>query len=583
MNKIKWALIALTGIVMVVVAAACGAAAPETITVVETVVVEKEVQGETVTVVETVVVEKEVEKVVEVEKEVVVEVTAAPSIEGGELVISTSNFPSGLDPHVQVVWDVLFILSGVYDTLVYQDTDGSFVPGLATSWEISEDGTTYTFQLRDDVTFHDGTPFNAEAVKYNLDRIVAPETKSQKAATLLGPYESSEVVDDYTIQINLSEPYAYLLHGLSLNYVAMASPAALEEWGEEYQLHQVGTGPFIFEEYVPQDHLTLVANPDYNWGPEIFENQGPPHLEKVTWRFLPEPATRIPALEAGDVDLALNIPNSESNRVLNDPNLDMKVAYLTGQPLFWFMNIEQSPTDDIRVRQAILHGTDRQTAINAVLRGFSPLAHGPLSAVTPEYNSEIEGMYPYDPEIAASLLEEAGWVDSDGDGIRDKDGEPLTVQMVLQGWGFTAPLGEVLQAQLRQIGVNVEMEQLSWPGQMEVGIAGERNMTVMGGSGFFASDALAGFFHSSNADSGFNWSKIRDPELDALLDEAAQTADPDKRNELYGEAQKFIMEQALIVPVYDYTVLSGLNERVGGLHWSSIGLVPILNDMYVEQ
>lgn len=571
----KWGLLAITGALMIAVATACGAAAPETVTVVETVVVEKEVQGEPVTVVETVVVEKEVEKVVEV--------TAAPAAKGGKLVISTSNFPSGLDPHVQVVWDVLFILSGVYDTLVYQDADGNFVPGLASAWEVSDDGTTYTFHLRDDVTFHDGTPFNAEAVKYNLDRIVDPETKSQKAASLLGPYESSEAIDEYTVQINLSEPYAYLLHGLSLNYVAMASPKALAEWGEEYELHQVGTGPFIFKEYVPQDHLTLVPNPDYNWAPEIYENQGPPYLEEVTWRFLPEPATRIPALEAGDVNIALNIPNSESNRILDDPNLDMQVTYLTGQPLFWFMNIEQSPTDDIRVRQAILYGTDRQLAINAVLRGFSPLAYGPLSAVTPEYDPAVEEMYPYDTEKAMALLEEAGWVDSDGDGIRDKDGEPLTVTMVLQGWGFTAPIGEVLQAQLRQLGVNVEMEQMTWPGQMEVGISGERNMTVMGGSGFFASDALAGFFHSSNAESGFNWSKIKDPKLDALLDEASQTTDPEQRKELYGQAQEFIMEQALILPVYDYTVLSGLDANVAGLHWSSIGLVPLLNDIYIEQ
>jgi peptide/nickel transport system substrate-binding protein len=127
------------------------------------------------------------------------------------------------------------------------------------------------------------------------------------------------------------------------------------------------------------------------------------------------------------------------------------------------------------------------------------------------------------------------------------------------------------------------MEQMTWPGQMEVGISGERNMTVMGGSGFFASDALAGFFHSSNAESGFNWSKIKDPKLDALLDEASQTTDPEQRKELYGQAQEFIMEQALILPVYDYTVLSGLDANVAGLHWSSIGLVPLLNDIYIEQ
>lgn len=558
-------LVLIAGVMVV----GCSPAEPETITVVETVVVEKEVQSEPVTVVETV--------------EVEVVATATPAARGGALVLSTPNFPSGLDPHVQVVWDVLLILSNVYDTLVYQDAEGNFVPGLAESWEVSDDGTTYTFQLRDDVTFHDGTPFNAEAVKYNLDRVVAPETKSQKAAGLLGPYESSEVIDEYTIQINLSEPHAYLLHGLSLTYLGMASPAALEEWGEEYQLHQVGTGPFIFQEYVPQDHVTLVPNPDYNWAPEIYGHQGPPYLEEVTVRFLPEPATRLPALEAGDVDIALDVPASDGNRVLDNPNLELRITNLTGQPLFWFMNTEMSPTDDILVRQAILHATDRQTAGNAVFRGFVPVAYGPLSVVTPEYNAELAGMYPFDPVRAAELLEEAGWTDSDGDGIRDKDGQPLTIAMSLQGWGFTVPLGEILQGQLRQVGIDVEMEQMTWPGQMEAGINGTKNMTVMGGSGFFASDAMTGFFHSKNIESGFNWSKINSPELDTLLDEASQTTDFEARKALYDQAQMMIMEEALILPVYDYTVLAGVNNKIQGLSWSSIGLAPVLYDVYVAE
>lgn len=528
-------------------------------------------------VVETEVVERTVEVPVEVE------ITSTPTPRGGTLVLASNKYPSGLDPHVNVAWDVAYILGSVYDTLVYQDSEGNFVPGLAEDWDVSDDGTVYTFYLREDVTFHDGTTFDAEAVKYNFDRIVDPDTASQKAAGLLGPFAGSEVVDEYTIEVTLEEPYAYLLHGLSMPYLGMASPEAIEEWGEEYQLHQVGTGPFMFDEFVPQDHLTLVPNPDYNWAPSIFAHEGPAYLDEVRWIFLPEPATRAPALEAGDADIVLSLPASDGNRVANDPTLELSVSMLTGQPLFWFMNTEMPPTDDILVRQALIYGTDRQAAINAVLRGFYLQAHGPLAAASPEFTDAVADMYPYDPQLAGELLDEAGWVDTDDDGIRDKDGEPLTVSMVLQGWGFISPLGELLQAQLRQIGVNVEMEQLSWPGQMEVAIAGERNMPVMGGSGFFAYDALNGFFHSSNAEGGFNWSKVQDPELDALLEAGARALDLEERQEAYGEAQVMIMEQALILPVYDYAFIAGVNSRVQGLSWDSTGLVPYLYDVYVEE
>ena len=532
---------------------------------------------------ETVTEQIEVTRIVEGETITeLVEVTATPTARGGQVVLGTNKFPSGMDPHREVAWEILYVLSAVYDTLVYQNEAGEFVPGLATSWDVSDDGQTYTFQLREGVTFHDGTPFNAEAAKYNFDRMVAPDTRSQKAAGLLGPYESSEVIDEYTIQVNLSESYSPLLEGLSLTYTGMASPTAIEEWGEEYQLHQVGTGPFIFQEYNPESHLTLVANPDYAWGPEIFENQGTPYLEEVRWIFLPESASRLPALEAGDVDIALSFPPSDANQLLSQPDLDLRITNLIGQPLYWFMNVERSPTDDIRVRQALLHGLDRQTAVNIVLRGFYPVATGPLTAVTTDYNPAVADVYPYDLERANALLEEAGWVDSDGDGIRERDGQPLTIDMVLQSWGEIAPLGEVLQAQMRELGIQVEAELLSWPAQLEVGTSGEANMTVMGGSGFFADDSLRGFFHSDNIENGFSWSRLRSDELDGLLEAGARATNPEERKEIYDQVQTLIMDEALILPVYDYVFMTGFNTRVKDVKWSRTGLVPYLNDAYVD-
>jgi peptide/nickel transport system substrate-binding protein len=154
--------------------------------------------------------------------------------------------------------------------------------------------------------------------------------------------------------------------------------------------------------------------------------------------------------------------------------------------------------------------------------------------------------------------------------------------MTLQSWGQVGPLGEVLQAQMRQLGIRVETELLSWPGQIEVGTSGAAHMTVMGGSGFFADDSLRGFFHSDNIDDGFSWSRVRDPELDALLEAGARALNATERKQIYDQVQVMIMDQALILPVYDYVLMTGINTRVKDITWSRTGLVPHLNDVYID-
>jgi ABC-type transport system substrate-binding protein len=193
----------------------------------------------------------------------------------GRIVYGLTLAPTGIDPHINASAELGIPLTSVYDTLVYQDPKtGEFVPGLAQKWEVSEDGRVYTFYLRRGVKFHDGTPFNAEAVRFNLDRITSPDLASQKARFMLGPYERTEVVDEYTVRIVLKEPFAPLLDSLSQVYLAMASPTAVQQWGNEYQVHQVGTGPFVFVEYVPgrpsdtaaQSRLCLGTAPSISTG-----------------------------------------------------------------------------------------------------------------------------------------------------------------------------------------------------------------------------------------------------------------------------------------------------------------------------
>ena len=501
---------------------------------------------------------------------------------GGRLIYGLTLAPSGIDPHVDASSELGIPLTSVYDTLVYQALDGSFVPGLAERWDVSEDGRSYTFHLRDDVTFHDGTPFNAQAVQFNLDRIANPDTMSRKAREMLGPYDHTEVMDSYTVKIHFTQPYAPFLDSLSQVYLGMASPTAIQQWGAEYQLHQVGTGPFLFQEYVPNDHLTLVRNPDYNWAPAVYNHSGPAYLDGVEFRFYVDPAVRALALESGEADVMGEIPPQDAVRLESSAEFAVLQVAIPGQPLQFFLNTEKPPTDDVRIREALLFATDREAIASAIFKDYSPVACGPLSAVTMGYLPEVEEMYGYSPDQAKALLDKAGWVDSDQDGIRDQNGLPLTLQAYLMSWGYLPEVGQMLQSQFQAVGIDLETQLVAFPAAVEAAAEGAHHLAPMT---FSSSDpsVLGTTYLSSNADGGFNWSKVRDAELDRLLNEGISQLEPTTRASLYAQAQRRIMDLALVLPIRDYVNLNGASATVKGLEYDRRGWFPWLYDVYLEE
>lgn len=497
---------------------------------------------------------------------------------GGRIVYGLTLAPTGIDPHINVSSELGIPLTSVYDTLIYQDPEtGDFVPGLAKNWDISEDELTYTFYLREDVTFHDDTDFDAEAVRFNLERITSPDVNSRKARFMLGPYEKTEVVDEYTVRIILSEPYAPLLDALSQVYLGMASPAAVEKWGDEYQLHQVGTGPFTFAEYVPGDHLLLKRNPDYAWGPSLYQHETA-QLDEVEFRFFTSNSTRSPALETDEAHVMGEIPPNDAVRLEDNDEIRIEPVKIPGLSLVFFMNSTRPPLDDLNVRQALIYGADRQAIISNVFRDTSPVAHSPLSEVTFGYDSTVEDFYPHDPEQAISLLEEAGWTDDDGDGVREKDGEPLALTLNVMSWGYLSTIGQLLESQWEAIGIDVEIEKVTFPEALQIAGDGEHHLMPFSSSGTDP-DILRDYFHSG---AGFNWSQGNDPELDAWLEEASRVSDHDERMALYSKIQQRIMEQALVVPIRDYVNLNGVNSQVQGLRYDAQGWFPWLIDVSLE-
>lgn len=505
----------------------------------------------------------------------------SPQSSGGTIVYGLTLTPSGIDPHIDASSELGIPLTSVYDPLVWLTPDGEFVPGLAESWEVSEDGLVYTFRLRDDVTFHDGTPFNAEAVQFSLDRIADPETASRKAGGMLGPYDHTEIVDETTVRVHFEEPYAPFLASLSTVYLAMVSPEAVSTWGDEYQFHQVGTGPFVFEEYVPKDHLTLVRNDDYDWAPSFFDHQGPPELEEVTFRFYTDPATRLLALESGDADVMGEVPPQDAVRLDDGSDYALMPVPIPGQPLQFFMNTRRTPTDDRRVRKALIYAVNRSAIVETVFESYSPVAYGPLNRSTFAYDPTIEGAYAYDPDKAVGLLEEAGWTDSDGDGIRDRDGRPLELETILMGWGYIPEVGQMLQNQLGQVGIAIKSRQMTFSNALGDVADGRYHLVPF----LFSNsdpDILRTTFHSSNVDGGFNWSKVSDSQLDAWLEEGKEAMNEAERRAIYAKIQQHIMEEAMILPIRDYVNLNAADVAVQDLRYDRQGWFPWLYEVHVE-
>ncbi|MCL0074794.1 ABC transporter substrate-binding protein [Thermodesulfovibrionales bacterium] len=426
-------------------------------------------------------------------------------------------------------------------------------PMLATHWEVSEDGLTWTFYLREGVKFHDGTPFTADAVKFSLERIL-----ERRGAIAQGIFkiESMEIVDDYTIKITNTEPWAafpaHLAHGLGY----IVSPTAVDQEGDI--IEPIGTGPFKFHEYIPEERVVVVRNEDH-W-------RGLPKLERITFVVIPDHHTRIMALKAGEVDVIQFVPEGEVARL----DAHSEITVLTTPSVrthFLVFNTETEPFDNILVRQAVDYAINQKALVEHVLDGMGVPARGQIS---PAIRWSIYDELPeprYDPEKARTLLAEVGWKDADGDGILDKDGEPFRITLLLTGlrpqW---PPMAEVIQAQLRDVGINADLRVLEWGAYIDAtGTPGNRPLDMhlfFGSGGTLAADADYGFWIMHHTDSKFF--QAMHINEDKLIERGLGTMDDDERFAIYGELQKIIRDSELSVFLFHQEEIVALRDHVHG-------------------
>ena len=484
---------------------------------------------------------------------------AAAQDEAAELTMAVEADPSTLDPHVNSNTRDSVYFHALFDRLIERDPEGNLYPGLATEWSVADDNVTWTLALRDDVTFQDGTPFNAEAVVFNLERIVNPDTKSEYAVFQLGPYESSSAVDEYTVEIVMAEPYGPLPVSLATYALSMVSPAAAEAAGEGFGQNPVGSGPFKFVEWVPQNQVVIERNPDYNWASEIHPVSGPAQLAQITFRPIVEPATRGAALLAGEVDMAiLGAPDFAAL----EGNADFRQETILTEgypPAGLFVNTQRAPTDDVLVRQALAFGVNRDEVNAVVYEGASGPADSVISTFAWAYDPDT-ALYNYDPERAGQLLDEAGWTMGDA-GVRQKDGEDLTI--VHLALTSVRQVAEIVQAQLTELGVNVELLVQDNPAQQQSAQQGQHNLVWTQWSGVDPAD-LRKVYGSENIGDGWNFAHYDNPELDAMFLEGAALNEVEARKEVYDRVTMLLMEDATFIPLNNRTVFIGVKANVRG-------------------
>ncbi|MDW9428213.1 ABC transporter substrate-binding protein [Sinorhizobium meliloti] len=452
------------------------------------------------------------------------------------LVVGQIAEPQSLDPHTVTATNDFRILVNVYDGLVrFKDGTLEVEPALAESWKISDDGKTYTFTLRQGVKFHDGSNFDAEAVKFNFDRML----KKDHPFYNTGPFplsfnfvsvEAVNVLDEHTVEFKLSEAFAPFLSNLAYPTGLIVSPVAVEKHGREYGRSPSGTGPFKFVEWLSNQRVVVERNPDY-W-------DGAAKLQAVVFRPITDANTRVAEMMAGGIDVMVEVP--PDNLATFEQDANFAVAEQAG-PHVWFtiLNTKEGPFADKRVRQAANYAVNKQTLVDDVLQGTATVAAGPIPPAFNWVESSVEP-YAHDPEKAKALLAEAGVANPQ-----------VTFYVTEGGSGMLDPItmGAAIQADLQAVGFKVKIETYEWNtflGRVNPGLEGKADMAEMA---WMTNDPDTVPYLTLRTDAmpdkgGFNSGYYSNPQLDELLEKARRSTDQAERGKLYGEVQSIVHDDA---------------------------------------
>lgn len=456
------------------------------------------------------------------------------------IVVGLQAEPTSLDAHQISDYNSSRAAMEIYDQLVqFKDESTELEPDLAEKWDVSDDGLEYTFYLKQGITFHDGTPFNAEAVKFSIDRQIDPEHPYHDTGQFayadftFGPVDHVEVADEYTVKIYLKEPFAPFLSNMAMHAASIVSPAAVEKYGKDFSRNPVGTGPYKLNHWSPGVEVVLDKNKDYF--------KGAPKIDQIIFKPIVDDQTRLAELEAGNLDLIVNVMPDDLQR-LKDGGA-YQIIEQAGMHVWWTaLNNQKEPFNNKKVRQAINYAINKEAIVNEILKGTGELANSPLPPTVWGHNPKVKN-YEYNPEKAKQLLAEAGY----------PNGFEATYWVPESGSGMQQPtiMAAAIQADLAKVGIQLKIQTLEWGSYLDkVFVPPAENdmdmhqMSWIGDNGDpdnFLYILLSG---EQWPTAGFNDAYYKNDRVDQLLKEARVTSDKARRVQLYEEAQELIMDDA---------------------------------------
>ncbi|WP_456277544.1 ABC transporter substrate-binding protein [Bacillus sp. AK128] len=462
--------------------------------------------------------------------------------EGGTIVVTSVREPDTVD--VQRTTWVDDANNHIYEPLVRFDVDGKIVPALAESFEFSGDGKVITFVLREGATFHSGTPVTAEGVKKSFERFI----ESAPTSYMVGPLEKMEVVDERTLELHFSEPFAPFLSNATTAYLAPLDPTAIEEHGDEFGNNASSAGILKVKEIKRGSSITFETYDDFTLGAPYSQNKGAAGFDEVVFRFISDDDTRILEFKRGNSQVMLSVPPNYIKDLEADPNVELAKSLANGH-VYLGMNNKKPVFQDLRVRQAIALAVDRTPIVDFALEGAAQPIFGPLPPTIPGYSQKVEDeaakMYARNLDQAKSLLEEAGYTETNGEGIVMKDGKPLSVELWVTQEPTMQRIAQILQNQLKEAGIDMKIsvqEDATIRAQSPEGV----HEMLLWTYGWYDADILHSMF-GRDLSSRVHY---QNDELISILEKARVEMDPDARMKMYEEAQMIIVEQAPWVPLF---------------------------------
>ena len=495
---------------------------------------------------------------------------------GGTLTFATDADPGCLDPHQSPAAAALLTGRGVVDSLLAQDpATGEIGPWLAESWKVDERATTFTFDLRGGVTFSDGSPVDAAAVKANLDRIVAPATKSLLAAGFLAGYEGTTVSGDRTAVVRFARPNAGFLQATTTAFLGLEAPSTFAAGPQTTCRRIVGSGPFTVAEYTPKQRVVLDRRAGYSWGPRTAGHQGEAYLDRVVITIAPDNGVRSGSLRSGQVDAAGNVTPRDAV-TLGKAGIAVDRRQQAGIAYSLFINSTRAPWTDAGLRRAVALAVDREQIVRTLYQDQYTPATSVLTPTTPGFTA---GPVTSSATEAAALLEAAGWR-AGPDGIRARDGRRLSLH-----WTYVSPareqrdvLAQLVQQQLRTAGVELVLDPA--PPAEVIGRQSSGDWEISDISFLRAdADVLRTVLQSS---AGGRPPVVPDAGLSADLARGAGTLDPAVRRASYAGAQRRIAGEALAIPVYNPTYLLARKTGVRAMTFDAQGL-PQFYDAWLDR